>query len=126
MAINNPYAQYKQNMAMTAPPQELTLMLYDGAIKFIKQAIMYTQEKKYDKASHFNVRAQDIISELNTTLDMQYEISHNLRSLYDYMMRRLVEANIKKDANILDEVLGFVTELRDTWKEAMKLARMSK
>ncbi|MDK2800267.1 MAG: flagellar secretion chaperone FliS [Clostridiales bacterium] len=126
MAINNPYAQYKQNMAMTAPPQELTLMLYDGAIKFIKQAIIYTQEKKYDKASHFNVRAQDIISELNTTLDMQYEISHNLRSLYDYMMRRLVEANIKKDANILDEVLGFVTELRDTWKEAMKLARMSK
>lgn len=123
MALNNPYAQYKQNTIFTAPPEELTLMLYDGAIKFINQASLYMQEKKYDKSSNASIRAQDIITELNTTLDMQYEISKNLRSLYDYMLRRMIEANVKKDVAIFDEVLGLVSELRDAWKEAMKIAR---
>jgi flagellar protein FliS len=126
MALNNPYAQYKQNSIMSTPPEELTLMLYDGAIKFIKQAKIYTQEKKYDKSSNANIRAQDIITELNATLNMQYEISHNLRSLYDYINSRLIEANLRKDIDILDEVLEFVTELRDTWKEAMRLAKIGK
>lgn len=123
MALNNPYAQYKQNTVMTAPPEELTLMLFEGMVKFINQSKIFMQEKKLDKASNANLRAQDIIAELNLTLDMQYDISKNLRALYDYMSRRLIEANLKKDVDILEEVLGLAAELRDTWKEAMKIAR---
>ncbi|KXG76354.1 flagellar export chaperone FliS [Thermotalea metallivorans] len=123
MALNNPYAQYKQNTVMTAPPEELTLMLFEGMVKFINQSKLFMQEKKLDKASNANLRAQDIIAELNLTLNMKYDISKNLRTLYDYMSRRLIEANLKKDVDILEEVLGLATELRDTWKEAIKIAR---
>jgi flagellar protein FliS len=126
MALNNPYSQYKQNTVMTASPEDLTLMLYDGAVKFINQSMIYMQEMKYDKSNNANIRAQDIITELSTTLDMQYEVSRNLRSLYDYMSRRLVEANIQKNSLMLEEVQTFITELRDTWKEAMKIAKKSR
>ncbi|MFZ5968968.1 MAG: flagellar export chaperone FliS [Bacillota bacterium] len=126
MAIKNPYAQYKQNSILTASPEELTLMLYEGMIKFINMAKLYIEEKNMEKAHHANVRAQDIVMELNVTLNMDYEISQNLRSLYSYMYRRLVDANVKKDTAILDEVLEIAAELRDAWKEAMKIAKKSR
>lgn len=121
--MKNPYSQYQQNSIMTAAPEELTLMLYNGAVKFIKQGKASIEEKDLQKAHNSIVRAQDIISELNITLNMDYEISHNLRSLYTFILERLMQANIKKDVTILDEVLPLVEELRDTWKEAMQIAR---
>ncbi|KPU26887.1 flagellar biosynthesis protein FliS [Caloranaerobacter sp. TR13] len=126
MAIKNPYAQYQQNSIMTATPEELTLMLYNGAIKFIKQGKIFIEQNDIQNAHNSIIRAQDIISELNITLNMDYEISKNLRSLYTFILDKLMEANIKKDSKILEEILPIVEDLRDTWKEAMKLARQSK
>ena len=124
--MQNPYNQYKQNNVMTASPEYLTLLLYNGALKFINQGKVYINNKDIPNAHHAILRAQAIVQELNITLDMEYEISHSLRSLYSHMLERLVDANIKKDNTILDEVAAMVTELRDTWKEAMRIAKSRK
>lgn len=123
MTNTNPYQQYQQSSVMSAGRGDLTLMLFNGAVKFISQGVRYIEEKNVQAAHNSIVRAQEIISELNGTLNLDYEISSNLALLYDYLHRRLVEANTKKDREILDEVLGLVTELRDTWAQAVKLSR---
>lgn len=123
MSVNNAYAQYKENSVFTASPEELTLMLYNGLVKFIMLAQKAIEEKDIPKAHESIVRAQDIISEFQSTLNMKYEVSNSLSSIYDYMQRRLVEANLKKDEKIIEEVLGYAKELRDTWAQAMKVAK---
>ncbi len=123
MAIPNPYQQYQQQSVMTATPGELTLMLYNGCIKFIKQAKLAIENKEIEKAGNAIIRAQDIIQEFMVTLNPEYEISNNLFSLYDYMYNRLIDANIAKDIAILDEVLDLTTQLRDTWMEVIKINR---
>lgn len=120
MAAVNPYQQYQEQSIMTASPGELTLMLYNGCIKFIKQAKLYIEEKDIEKANNAIIRAQDIIYELMSTLNMDYEISNNMMALYDYMNRRLIDANISKDIKVLDEVLNLTVEFRDTWMEVIK------
>lgn len=123
MAVPNPYQQYKQQQVNTAPQEKLLLMLFDGAIRFCRLAIKALQDKQEDIA-HINlVKAQNIIEELISSLNFDYEIAHNLVSLYDYLYRRLVEANIKKDPAIIDEIMPFLTELRETWAEAAVKAR---
>ena len=120
---NNAYDQYKKNMVNTATPQEITLMLYNGLVRFLKQAAAGIEERNIEKANNNIIRAQDIIYEFMRTLDMNYEISSNLLALYDYMNRRLVEANVKKDNEIVTEIIGLSEELRDTWAQAMKLVK---
>ena len=121
----NPTPQDKmwENKIMTATKEELTLMLYEGGIKFLNQAIVAVEKKDYEKGNSTLQRVQDIIREFQITLDHQYPISKQLDALYDYMHRRLIEGNMKKDVSILQEVLGMFREFRDTWKEAMKRAR---
>ncbi|WFD10029.1 flagellar export chaperone FliS [Tepidibacter hydrothermalis] len=126
MAMKNPYAQYKRQAVNTSTPEELTLKLYEGCIKFINIAMIAIDEKDIQKSNTNILKAQNIINELNITLDMNYEISNNLRLIYDYLHTRLIDANLKKDKSILEEVKEFVVEFRDTWKEAMKLARQGK
>jgi len=123
MVTANPYKQYQQNVVNTSTPQELTLMLYNGLIKFINLSIQAIEEKDIQGAHNNIVKAQRIIEEFMSTLDMDYDISKNLYSIYEYMNRRLIDANIKKDKDILEEVLGFAKDLRDTWAQAMKLAK---
>jgi flagellar protein FliS len=123
MVLNNQYTQYKENSIFTASPEELTLMLYNGLIRFILQAQLAIDEKNIEKANNSIIRAQEIINEFRSTLDMKYELSNSLMQLYDYMLNRLIDANISKDREILEEVLGFARELRDIWTQAMKLAK---
>lgn len=123
MTYNNMYQQYQQNSIMTASPEELTLMLYNGAIKFINLGKHQIENKEIEKANEAIKRAQDIIYELNNTLDMTYEVSNNLRTIYTFVLEKLVDANIKKDVKFLDEALPLIEEIRDAWKEAMKEAR---
>jgi len=123
MALPNPYANYQQQSILTATPGDLTLMLYNGCIKFIKQAEIAIDHKDVPAANTAIVRAQDIILEFMSTLDMEIEISHNLMALYEYIHRRLIEANIRKDKQILAECLELVTELRDTWAEVVRINR---
>lgn len=126
MAMANPYNQYKESSVKTAGPEELTLMLYNGAIKFIGQGKIFIEQKNIEKTNEALKRAQDIINELNITLNMDYEVSKNLRMLYSYILEKLVDGNVKKDVAHLDEALDMVTSLRDTWKEAMKIAKLGK
>lgn len=123
MAVNNPYAKYKEQSIATATPEELTLMLFNGCIKFMNLADVYMDEKDYEKINLNLQKSQDIISELNVTLNMEIPLSKNLRQLYEYIYDRLVDANLKKDKAHLAEAKELVTELRDAWKEAMVIAR---
>lgn len=112
---------YQRNAIMTASPAELTLMLYEGAIKFCNIAIMGIEQKDMEKA-HINLKkAQDIISEFRITLDRKYPVWEDFDRVYDYIYRRLVEANISKDIEIIEDALKYIREMRDTWKEVMKL-----
>lgn len=123
MAIPNPYQSYKQNSVNTASPGELTLMLYNGCLKFIHQAKKGISEKNIQEKNNSILRAQDIIRELMVTLNPDIEVGKQMMSMYDYMLRRLVEANIKNDLEILEEVEGLVTEFRDTWKQVIQINR---
>ena len=123
MAINNPYKSYQQNSVNTASPGELTLMLYNGCLKFIKLAKKAITDKNVEEKNTNLIKAQNIIHEFMVTLNMDVKVSSELMVMYDYINRRLVEANVKSDPAILEEVEGFVTELRDTWKQVIQLNR---
>lgn len=110
---------YLEQKIMMAKPEELTLMLYEGMVKFLKQAILYNDQNNIQKTHNVIIRAQNIITELNATLDEAYEISKNLSDMYTFMKSHLVEANIDKDSGKIAEVLELAEELRDTWKQAM-------
>ena len=123
MAVQNPYAQYNNSKILTASPAELTLMLYDGAIKFCNMAIMGIEQNDIEKA-HINIiRVQRIIDEFRATLDTKYPVSKDFDRVYVYLLQRLFEANIKKDKEILEEVNTHIHEMRDTWKEVMRLTK---
>ena len=116
------YAQYKNNKVMTASGPELTLMLYDGAIKFTNIAILAIEKNDMEKA-HNNIRKTErIVIEFQTSLDHKYEVAKDFEKVYLYLISRLREANIKKDAEILQEVLKHLRTMRDTWKEVMAIA----
>ncbi|MFF6014777.1 flagellar export chaperone FliS [Lysinibacillus fusiformis] len=114
---------YKQNSVTTASPGELTLMLYNGCLKFLNKAKQAIQEKNIQEKNTNLIKAQAIISELMATLNMDIEISKQMLPLYEYMNHRLIEANIQNDVAIIEEVEGLVTEFRDTWKEVIRINR---
>ncbi|ATP39088.1 flagellar protein FliS [Solibacillus sp. R5-41] len=122
-AQTDAFNAYKQNSVTTASPGELTLMLYNGCLKFLGKAKNAIEQKNIEEKNHNIQRSQAIIAELMSTLNMDIEISKQMLPLYEYMNRRLVEANIKNDPSIIEEVEGLVTEFRDTWKEVIKITR---
>lgn len=120
MPVQNPYEEYQKNKILTASPAEVTLMLYEGAIKFCNIAIMAIEQKDMEKA-HVNImKTQRIIEEFRNTLDRKYEVAEDFDRIYVYVLRRLFEANIGKDKEILEEVNTHLRSLRDTWKEVMR------
>ena len=121
-AFNNPYAQYQNNKVMTASPADLTLMLYEGAIKFCNIAIVGIEQNDIEKAHNNIMKVQRIIDEFVVSLDDKYEVSKDFKNVYNYLLSRLREANMSKDKEILEEVLEHLRTMRDTWKEVMKLA----
>ncbi|MED4019122.1 flagellar export chaperone FliS [Sutcliffiella cohnii] len=123
MAMNNPYKAYQENSVTTASPGELTIMLYNGAIKNVKLAKQAIQDSNISAKHTHLIKAQDIVRELMVTLNMDIEISKSLMAMYDYINRRLVEANTTNSTDILVEAEGYLVELRDTWKEVIKINR---
>lgn len=118
------YQAYQQNQVTTAPPEKLVAMLYEGAIRFLTQAAKACQEKKTEETHHNLVKAQAIVAELMANVNRDTgPIGENLFLLYDFMYQRLIEANIKKDIKIIEEVKELIVSLRDTWLEAMQLAK---
>ena len=120
MPVQNPYEQYQRNKVLTATPAEVTLMLYEGAIKFCNIAIMAIENNEMEKAHNNIMKTQRIIEEFRNTLDRQYEVAEDFDRIYVYVLRRLFETNVRKDKEILEEVNGHLRSLRDTWKEVMK------
>lgn len=123
--VKNPYAQYKNNAIATATPAELTLMLYEGAIKFGNIAIKAIEENDIEKAYRNIVKVQNIIAEFRNTLDFKYPVAKDFDRVYEYLERRLIEANMTKDKEIMEEVVKHIRSMRDTWKEVMKRAKMA-
>lgn len=112
---------YLEQKIMSARPEELTYYLYEGLVKFLNQTRIFNDQKLYEKSNNSNLRSQAIIQELRGSLNMQIDLSNQLEALYVFMLDQLVEANISKDNKIIDDVLFLAQELKDTWKEAMKL-----
>lgn len=118
--MNNPYQHYQNNSVMTATGGELTLMLYNGAIKFCNKAIEAIESKNIQEAHTNIIKAQKIIDELIVTLDTKYPISIELEKMYTFIKDQLIEANLTKDVKYLEVSLMFIREFRDLWKEVMK------
>ena len=120
MPVQNPYEEYQRNKILTASPAEVTLMLYEGAIKFCNIAIMAIEQNDMEKAHTNIMKTQRIIEEFRNTLDRRYQVAEEFDKIYVYVLRRLFEANIGKDKEILEEVNTHLRSVRDTWKDVMK------
>ena len=122
---SNAYETYQKQKILTATPAELTLMLYEGAIKFLNIAIMGIEKNDVEKAHNNIQKAQRIIDEFRATLDFKYPVAKEFDKVYEYLQYRLVGANVKKDIEIIEECLGHLRGMRDTWKEVMKASKMA-
>lgn len=119
MAVQG-YAAYKEARVTTASGGRLVVMLYDAAVKHLAQSLEALEKKAYPDVHNHLIKVQDILAELSGALDMQYEISKSLYALYEYCIERLIAANVAKDAAPVKEVLGYLTELRDAWEQAVQ------
>lgn len=111
---------YQGTKINTASPAELTLMLYDGAIKFCNIAMLGLEKTDYEKASTYIIKVQNIITELRSTLDFKYSTAKDFDVIYEYILGLLVQSNIKKDKELLEDALGQIRNMRDLWKEVMR------
>ena len=123
MATNNPYLTYQQNSVNQSTPGELTLMLYNGCLKFLNQAKKGIETKDIEMKNTNIQKAQNILRELMVTLDQSQPIAQTMLPLYEYMLHLLLTANIHNDVEKIDEVVGYTTEFRDTWKQVIQLNR---
>ncbi|MCI6499450.1 flagellar export chaperone FliS [Lachnospiraceae bacterium HCP1S3_C3] len=123
MALPNGYQNYQKNKILTASPAQLTLMLYDGAIKFCNLAIMAIEENDIQKAHNNIKKVERIIEEFRATLNFKYPVAQDFDNVYKYLYDRLVEANFHKDKEVLEEVLEHLRTMRATWEEVMKHSR---
>lgn len=123
MALPNGYQNYQKNKILTASPSQLTLMLYDGAIKFCNLAIMAIEENDVQKAHNNIKKVERIIEEFRATLNFKYPVAQDFDNAYKYLYDRLVEANFHKDKEVLEEVLEHLRTMRATWEEVMKHSR---
>lgn len=120
----DPYQRYRQTRVETAGPLKLIIMMYEGALRFINLAKKAIEERDFMSANASLQRAQAIIDELNFSLNMEAgEIAVNLRQLYDFINSKLIEANIKKDAGILDQVSVLLNDLKSAWVELQNSKR---
>jgi flagellar protein FliS len=123
---NNGYDQYLRTKVLTASKAELTLMLYDGAIKFCNMAILCLEKNDIPGANTNIKKTEAILEEFMATLNYKYPVAKDFKNVYEYLHERLVEANLKKDTEILNEVLIHLREMRDTWKEVMRRTNAQK
>jgi flagellar protein FliS len=119
----NAYNQYRKTAVMTASGDKLLLMLYDGLVTDLKKAKQAVEQRDPASAHTLLIKGQNIITELMRTLKMEYAISTDLYRLYDYLRRRLIRANVKKDPAIVEEALGMAIGLRNTWMAAASRVR---
>ncbi len=122
MAYNAAKA-YGANKIQTASPAELTLMLYEGAVKFANIAMVALEKKDYETTNINIQKSRAIVVELTTTLNFKYPVAQDFKRMYDYIFNLLVEANMKKDKEILEKALEELRGMRDVWKQVMATAK---
>lgn len=120
---NQAYAEYNRNKVLTASPAELTLLLYEGAIKFCNIAIIGLEQNDMEKVHNNIIKVENIIEEFQVTLNHKYPVAEDFDKIYKYIYNLLVEANIKKDKELLEQALTELRGMRDTWKEVMVKAK---
>lgn len=120
---NQAYAEYNRNKVLTASPAELTLLLYEGAIKFCNIAIIGLEQNDMEKVHNNIIKVENIIEEFQATLNHKYPVAEDFDKIYKYIHNLLVEANIKKDKELLEQALTELRGMRDTWKEVMVKAK---
>lgn len=118
--IQNPQQQYLRSLVLTAKPSQLIVIVYDTAIRYVKLGIEGIQNKDIEKSHSSLVKAQSVIYELMASLDLKYPIAKQLVSIYEYMIRQLIQANFNKDKKPAEEVLTYLTDLREAWVQAGK------
>lgn len=121
--MQNAAMAYQGAKVNTAGPAELTLMLYEGAIKFCNIAMAGIENNDISKANINIIKAEKIINRLRETLDFKYPVAKDFDNVYSYIYSKLVEANIHKDKEALEEALNRIREMRDTWKQVMQITR---
>ena len=124
----NAYNAYKSNSVNFASKEQLLLMLVEGAVKFAKIGRQAILDKDVKKAHENLVKTQNVFYELMATLDVSNapQWGNQLMSLYDFIVRRLIEANLKKDVDIVNEVIPLIEDIKDTWEQAYKVSKASK
>ncbi|MGL4362155.1 MAG: flagellar export chaperone FliS [Cellulosilyticaceae bacterium] len=123
--MNQSYQQYRNNAVLTANPAELTAMLYNGAIKFCNLAIEALQNNQLEIANKNCIKAQNIIAELQMTLDMRYSFSDDVSQLYTFINQLLLEGNVEKNVQKLEDALNLIREFRDLWQEVISASKLS-
>jgi flagellar protein FliS len=115
----NGIQSYRKTNVITSDPVKLVIMCYEGAVDSLKLAKEKINEKDYEKKAKAIIKAQDIIAELKCSLDFEKggQVANNLESLYNYMLRRILQADFNKDVGPIDEVIGMFTELLSAWQE---------
>lgn len=123
MAITgNPYAKYQDSKILTASPAELTLMLYEGIIKFTNIGITAIENREFQKANANILKAERIVDHLSATLNDKYPVTKDFLNIYDCIMQALIQGNMRKDIAELERALEYARMIRDTWKEVMKIS----
>jgi len=117
---------YKNQQIMTASPEQLTLLLYNGALRFLNESILAMEQGDRQKSHIANMRVQDIVHEFVVTLDMSYEVSTGFAQLYEYTEFCLIQGNIKQDVEKLQQAKAVLQELREAWVGAMKQTQVSR
>lgn len=126
MAVSTMQSAYKQNALNTASPGELTLMLYNGCLKFIRQADVAMENQDVENRNLYLTKAQNIIRELMITLKSDSDVGKNMLRMYEFILSKLIDANIKNDQQALKDAEQFVLEFRDTWKQAIQVDRQNR
>ncbi|MFZ2537501.1 MAG: flagellar export chaperone FliS [Oscillospiraceae bacterium] len=123
MAIN-PYERYKQQSVMTMTQGEMLIKLWDETLKQLSSGVIFIEKKDFSQSNKALQKAQQIINHLRATLNFKYEMSNDLDALYEFFISKIVEANIQKASNPIEEILPMITELRDSFAQAERSARM--
>ena len=116
----NPYQQFMQQSVSTMTPVQLLVALFEKSEQELKKAVYFIDNKEVENANKSIIKVQDIVLLLDGSLKMKYQVSDNLSALYGYFKERLIEANIKKDAEIIKELIPFFSELKESFSEITK------
>lgn len=122
----NPYAKYQDSKILTASPAELTLMLYEGIIKFTNIGITAIENREFQKANTNILKAERIVDHLSATLNDKYPVAEDFLNIYSCIMQALIRGNMRKDIAELERALEYSRMIRDTWKDVMKTVEKGK